>query len=738
MSYSYQRATSDGTMVALDISITYLDRSEITVYFNDVLTSAWIWSGVSDRRVLFPTPVPNGTVVMVKRTTDASALRHEFSRGAQFTAPNLDEDLKQALHMAQEANEGNLVGDFFTDVNLHGFRLFNVGVAVNDTDALTLGQYRSDSLGASAAREAAEAAAATAVAATSDLKSTAYDKGAAQIGRAAQQVANVAALRALLKTTPSQYANSMGYYSAGDGGASLYRLDAADTTSVDDGGATIVAADGGRWKLVSKGDVNVRQFGARLDGVSDDTAAWNNAGRFVLETGGGTVRGLWGKTSKITGSVYLCSNLTIDLEGCVLRGTGNSAGANEIVRSATYTAGVFTPNVQGQQVQGAAIRNGWLYQGKLGLRIIHMIDGCSVENLQILECYGAISAEFCLYMTFGNIIARNASAGAAYTFHDNCNALTLRQVHAVGTNPGTWAIGFSFTGKTYGTKLLNCGVEFCATGVQTEEVHGFVLDTVYFEGITNFGLNLGGSAFRKVGVQLNCCVFNSTPVLVFGRTVNDFVWEASNDRAADCVPGTIDLQTDTSVPDSALSLCTGVIRLNRYDLAKKLPNAAASARPTWLSLSDGMRLDATINALASVSGLTTPMFALSRLDAMTPRSAQGFAGTRMNAADNGRPFITAACPTGASVALTYDSAIDWCDYSFLLFRTDFVDGGGPFSISGFFFGTTFMPAAAIPGGKTVALSNVGGKVRVTIGGVNNTSGTLLTSGTCTAYLAHIG
>lgn len=169
MSNSYQRVLSDGTTVLLDISIDYLDRDEITVYFDDVLTTAWIWSGTSDKRILFPSPVPNGVVVMVKRTTDASKLRHAFSEGAKFTAPNLDEDLKQALHMAQEASEANLVGDFFTDINLHGYRLYNVGPAIDDTDALTLGQARADSTTAVAAAETATAAAAAATAAAASL-----------------------------------------------------------------------------------------------------------------------------------------------------------------------------------------------------------------------------------------------------------------------------------------------------------------------------------------------------------------------------------------------------------------------------------------------------------------------------------------------------------------------------------------------------------------------------------------
>ncbi len=173
MANSYQRATSDGTMTFIDISIDYLDRSEISVYFDDIITTAWSWSGTEDKRILFSPAVPNGTVVEVRRLTDASQLRHEFSTGAAFTAKTLDEDLKQALHMAQEASEANLVGDFFTDINMHGFRVYNVGTAVDDTDVLTLGQARADSTTAVAAADAASAAAAAAAASAANAAATA-------------------------------------------------------------------------------------------------------------------------------------------------------------------------------------------------------------------------------------------------------------------------------------------------------------------------------------------------------------------------------------------------------------------------------------------------------------------------------------------------------------------------------------------------------------------------------------
>lgn len=96
-------------------------------------------------------------------------------------------------------------------------------------------------------------------------------KGAAQIGRAGQVIDSIAELRGLSKLTPSKHAFVTGYYEQGDGGGGAYYLDEADTTSVDNGGTIIVATDGGRWKLAFGESVSIDQFGAKGDGVTDDT-----------------------------------------------------------------------------------------------------------------------------------------------------------------------------------------------------------------------------------------------------------------------------------------------------------------------------------------------------------------------------------------------------------------------------------------------------------------------------------
>lgn len=87
----------------------------------------------------------------------------------------------------------------------------------------------------------------------------------------ARSVDSIVALRAL-KSTRNKRAFVFGYYLPGDGGGGAYWHDTADTTSADNGGTIIVATDGARWKLRIFGHLSVKQFGAKGDGVTDDTA----------------------------------------------------------------------------------------------------------------------------------------------------------------------------------------------------------------------------------------------------------------------------------------------------------------------------------------------------------------------------------------------------------------------------------------------------------------------------------
>lgn len=104
-----------------------------------------------------------------------------------------------------------------------------------------------------------------------------------RLGRVADSIAQ---LRSLDKTKYTR-AFVTGYYGAGDGGGGPYWLDPADTTSTDNGGTVIVASDGGRWKLQRTASISVKQFGAKGDNTTDDTAVVQVAVDWLYTLGGG-------------------------------------------------------------------------------------------------------------------------------------------------------------------------------------------------------------------------------------------------------------------------------------------------------------------------------------------------------------------------------------------------------------------------------------------------------------------
>jgi len=124
-------------------------------------------------------------------------------------------------------------------------------------------------------------------------------------------VNSVTALKAIDKTRFTQ-AFLTGYYAAGDGGGGPFYLDAADTTSLDNGGTIFVASDGGRWKREYAGAINVKWFGAKGDGTTDDTSTMQAAINFAGI--GGTVFA--------PKSVYKINGTLNLLQGQIFHGSG--------------------------------------------------------------------------------------------------------------------------------------------------------------------------------------------------------------------------------------------------------------------------------------------------------------------------------------------------------------------------------------------------------------------------------
>jgi hypothetical protein len=206
-------------------------------------------------------------------------------------------------------------------------------------------------------------------------------------------------------------------YVAGDGGG-LFRYDAGDTTTADNGGTVIVDAAGLRWKRQYRGALHSKWFGARGDNATNDTTALQNALNAAvngaLEIDPGTYL-----TDPLTGSAN-CEIYGLSAGSCILKHIGIAAadGAilafvsknNTIVHDLTFdwnnVAFTATPtNVGWLLCSNAEIYNCQIINcGKVGIAF----NGCS--DIRIHDNYIARTTPSSVGVNEGILLTEAAGA----------------------------------------------------------------------------------------------------------------------------------------------------------------------------------------------------------------------------------------------------------------------------------------------------------------------------------------
>lgn len=198
---------------------------------------------------------------------------------------------------------------------------------------------------------------------------------------------DIAALRAV--TTGAGIVTIKGYAADGDLGGGIFYWDSTSTEA--DNGGTIIKATTittGRWKRLYSGPVSVLWFGAKGDGVTDDTAAIQAAidslttGRVNIPVGN-----------------YLCDSITLK-EGVTISGAGTTATT---IKAKSNSINVFSFTAT------ATATNFYIYDlsingnGKTGVKGIS-IDGTDsakrasgvwLTNVTVASCDHGIHLRYC-------------------------------------------------------------------------------------------------------------------------------------------------------------------------------------------------------------------------------------------------------------------------------------------------------------------------------------------------------
>lgn len=129
---------------------------------------------------------------------------------------------------------------------------------------------------------------------------------------------------ALASLTISTYTRAFvtGYYAAGDGGGGSYYYSASTAHASANGGTVIASTTGpGCWLLAHARAVSVKQFGAKGDGATDDSTAFQNALTALQTAGGGTLYLPASTYVLATALTYVAPNTTAGLS---IAGDGSS------------------------------------------------------------------------------------------------------------------------------------------------------------------------------------------------------------------------------------------------------------------------------------------------------------------------------------------------------------------------------------------------------------------------------
>lgn len=188
------------------------------------------------------------------------------------------------------------------------------------------------------------------------------------------RILNVARFATYTPSQPNTVIETLGYYDIGDGGHGSYYIDENDFSTPSDGGSVFVIADGRRAKLRIGGTVSVKRFGAKGDGVTDDTTAFTAWLAYIRDTKAGYVpRGSY----VISATLNPLAHAKIYFDKCTLLST--------VANAACIRIG------SGVKLKGVLVIDCQNTAGSIGMQLGHgqKCEQAEIESIEVFNAAGA-------------------------------------------------------------------------------------------------------------------------------------------------------------------------------------------------------------------------------------------------------------------------------------------------------------------------------------------------------------
>lgn len=303
-----------------------------------------------------------------------------------------------------------------------------------------------------------------------------------------------------LRGTPNTSAGYVYYVTdAGQGGH--YYYDPGDASSSDDTGSVVVSSTGQRFKrIVSGGKVNVKWFGAKGDGTTNDTAALILAIAYTSSiSSSSNMPTLFFPPAAgyaVDSTVSVPANMHVTMEApLVYTGTANVA-CLEIGDTSSVNS-LLTLKLQVQR----AVQADWQSENSVGIRL----NNCNACDIHLVEARGFTIGVQCLGASTG-FVYNEVHLGA---LTNNKIALDLTNRN-MGRGVGWCNENVFLNGRIWCTSTTNLGMGRIGVRITSQ-------DGTY--------TNNNNNVFYKPSFELNAIRANpeeALPVLIEHGTVNFF------------------------------------------------------------------------------------------------------------------------------------------------------------------------------------------------------------------------